>query len=142
MRELLAGVRRINALWHLLCCALPVSGFGEGGRELKTQIPTPVRPPRVFPKFREKLDWQHRGDGRQLATVLRIVVRAQRSRRPLTLERETVRRRVSHQGVEMSALLRVACLRFRGGRASGIYQNFYPRSVRPGFFLSYRKLGW
>jgi hypothetical protein len=29
----LAAVCRINALWRLHCCALPVCGFGEGRRE-------------------------------------------------------------------------------------------------------------
>jgi transposase len=49
-----------------------------------------------------------------------------------SLRRETSRRRVAHQCLVASALLRVACLRIRGGRASG-NPNFYPRPIRPGF---------
>ena len=42
---------------------------------------------------------------------------------PVHRVRETARRRVSHQGVETSALLRVGCLRIRGGRACGHFSN-------------------
>ena len=54
---------------------------------------------------------------------------------------ETARRRVAHQALVASALLRVSCLRIRGGRARG-NQNFYPPPSAPGFFLSCEKLGW
>ena len=47
----LAAVCRINALWRLRCCALPVCGFG--GRGLgKTQISTPVPSAPGFPELR------------------------------------------------------------------------------------------
>src|SRR5436190_1697680 len=41
------------------------------------------------------------------------------AKRFLLLEPETARRRVSHQGLGASAMLRIACLRIRGGRGLG-----------------------
>ena len=49
---------------------------------------------------------------------------------------------VAHQALVAAALLRVSCLRIRGGRARGKPKFLPPPSLSPGFFPSCGKPGW